>query len=142
MPPAPNLYTVAASYLGKHITLDPSVPADVGCAEAVSFILAKTGVTGIPSTGFAGTADLYAWLAANNQFSPLPSYEIGCVIISPSILQNGVVTVHGHVGIVANYGVLSNDSENGLWSEKLTVGTWLKHYGQVLKLPVYYFKLL
>jgi hypothetical protein len=50
-----TIYNNLLHYFETHCTLNNSVPAEVGCAEAVSFILQKSG---IPLTGIAGTATL------------------------------------------------------------------------------------
>ena len=60
-----KIYNNLLTYLETHCTLDNSGPAEVWCAEAVSFILQKSGVAGLPLTGIPGTATLYEWLLQN-----------------------------------------------------------------------------
>lgn len=132
-----SIYLAAKTCLHTHITLDPSVPKELGCAEAVSFVLKKAGVSGLPGAGFPGTSALYSWLGANFQIvtSPMP----GDVIISPTGTSS-ISSPHGHTGIVAQYGVLSNDSDTGLWLEKYTLDTWKTYFGDTLGFPIYYFR--
>ena len=61
----PVLYTIAKACIGKHLTLDPTVPQEVGCAEAISYILWKAGLP-IPAKGIAGTAALEAWVVSSD----------------------------------------------------------------------------
>ena len=63
-----TIYQNLLTYLETHCTLNNNVPAETGCAEAVSFILQKSGVAGLPLTGIAGTATLYEWLSNNSHF--------------------------------------------------------------------------
>lgn len=132
-----KIYLEAKACLDKHITLDPSVPPDLGCAEAVSFVLKNAGVQNLPTNGYAGTHDLYIWL--KNHSTQVTTPQAGDVIISPT----GTSTInspHGHTGIVALYGILSNDSDTGLFMEKYTLDTWNKYFHGVEGFPVYYFR--
>lgn len=130
------IYNAAKASLGKHLTLDPSVPFDVGCAEAVSTVLLSAGVNGIPQRGFAGTWDLFQWLSTNKQFIQSVGPEYGGVIISPTdpkAPQN-----HGHTGIILQHGIGSNSSATGLFNENYTYAGWVTSF-QARGLPTYYF---
>jgi hypothetical protein len=141
-----KIYQIAKDSLGKHLTLNPNVPNEVGCAEAVSFVLKNAGITGIPAAGYAGTADLYRWLLANPQFKLIEQPEQGAVIVSPTGFGNN--TVEGHTGILGGFGVqfpnefgiLSNNSDNGLFQEKWNLLTWWLNYGEKGHLPVAFFR--
>lgn len=143
-----KIYNEAKACLGQHITLNPAVSPEVGCAEAVSYVLLKAGIAAIPQAGIAGTAQLYTWLSTNPHFIRVEAPEQGAVIISPTGLGNG--TVEGHTGILGafgvqfpnEYGILSNNSDNGLFQEKWNLLTWYENYGQKGGLPVAIFRAL
>lgn len=145
---AQKIYGVAKAAVinGEHLTLNNNVPAEVGCAEAVSTVLLKSGITGVPVTGFAGTAVLYNWLRTNPQFTQITTPEPGCVLISPTGQGNGKIP--GHTGIVGSFGVAyasdwgvcSNDSNSGLFLELWSIQKWITYYAQYGGLPMYYFR--
>jgi hypothetical protein len=145
-PTQEKIYNEAKLSLGEHLTLNPNVPADVGCAEAVSFVLKNAGITGIPAQGYAGTADLYQWLLANPQFKLIEQPEQGAIIVSATGFGNG--TVEGHCGVLGafgaqypnEFGILSNNSDNGLFQEKWNLLTWWENYGLKGHLPVALFR--
>jgi hypothetical protein len=145
---AEAIYNEAKASLGKHITLNNAVPADVGCAEAVSFVLKNAGVQNLPAQGYAGTADLYVWLHSNPRFMALDAPEAGAIIISPTGYGNG--SVEGHTGILGGFGVqfpyefgiLSNNSDNGLFQEVWSLPAWGANYGTKGGLPVAFFRAL
>jgi hypothetical protein len=147
-PTQQKIYNNLLAYLEEHCTLDNSVPADVGCAEAVSFILHKSGIAGLPITGIAGTATLYEWLSHNPHFKRVYTPEAGALIISPTGYGNN--TVSGHTGFLGKYGkyyagdwgIVSNDSSTGLLLELWNLNRWQKHYGQQGGLPVAFFRAL
>lgn len=134
-----RLYNVAKESLGKHMTLNQNVSAEVGCAEAVSKVLQNAGVAGIPALGIAGTSALYDFLHEDVQFDEVTTPQAGDVIVSPTGWP-GAVLAHGHVGIVGNYGILSNDSQTGLFKENWTLETWRKYYSDYGNLPTKYFR--
>lgn len=131
-----KIYDVAKDSLETHCTLNNNIPAEVGCAEAVSFILKKAGVVGVPETGIPGTASLYEWLASNPSFmriyAPLP----GAIVVSATGTGNG--TISGHTGVFGilgkmykdDYGIVSNDSNTGLLLELWNWKNWQKYYQQ------------
>lgn len=128
-----TIYAIAKESLGKHITLNESVPSDVGCAEAVSYILKKAGAL-IPPSGIPGTASLLAWLEVSPDFIEVDIPEPGAVIVSATGSGNGNIT--GHTGILGkkgamytdDYGVLSNDSATGIFRELWSYRAWVNYY--------------
>lgn len=137
-PTSKKIYEIAKSLMGQHITLDQSVPLDLGCAEAVSYILKSAGIP-MPEKGIAGTAEMYAWLRDSGYFEMKDELAPGRIIISPSDAP-GALLPHGHVGVVALYGVLSNDSVTGLFNEHMTIASWHEFFALRAHFPVYYFE--
>lgn len=143
-----RIYNNLITYLEQHCTLDNTVPAEVGCAEAVSFILQKSGIAGLPLTGIPGTATLYQWLSQNPHFQRVYAPEPGAIIISPTGYGNN--TISGHTGFLGklgkmyhgDYGIVSNDSNTGLLLELWDLTRWQKYYGQQGALPVAFFRAL
>lgn len=142
-----SLYNLAKSLLGYHLTLDNSIPQDTGCAEAISKILSLIGQN-IPTGGIPGTASLYTWLKSNPAFEEVTEPNEGVIIISPTGMGNG--HVEGHVGIFGgfnvqynnDFGILSNDSNTGLFREQWSYSAWKQYYGGYGGLPVYMFNLV
>lgn len=137
-----KIYSEAKSCLDTHITLNDIVPAELGCAEAVSYVLAKSGANlNIPAGGFEGTSSLYSWLRDSGLFTEVETPLPGDIVISPT----GTSTKnspHGHVGIVALFGngILSNSSSTGLFMEHYTIQSWSYYFTSLLGFPVYYFR--
>ena len=101
-----TLYQEAVSNLGKHLTLNPSVNPEVGCAEAVSFILLNAGYS-IPANGIPTVWGLIDWMLANG-FTETKSPVPGCVITACRADRHP--TEYAHIGIVLKHGIASNDS--------------------------------
>jgi hypothetical protein len=131
-----RVYEEAEKALGTHITLNDSVPATVGCAEAVSAILQRAGCN-IPAGGIAGTASLKKWLDTNATLVSKPSP--GCVVVSPTG-ESTMQSPHGHTGIVCKYGIASNDSNTGLFHEGYTMDSWEELFRNKLGFPVYFYQ--
>jgi hypothetical protein len=142
-----KLYETAKASLGKHMTLNNAVPAETGCAEAISAVLKAAGVT-VPVLGIASTATLYQWLLTSLHFTRIEAPEKGAVIVSPTGHGNGEVT--GHTGILGAYGVqypnewgiMSNNSDTGLFLELWRLSAWNQYYGEMGQLPVAFFRAL
>lgn len=135
-PEEPKLYTVAKSLLGKRLTLDNSVPKNVGCAQALSYILKEAGYA-IPKGGISGTYTLYEWLQKN--FLKTDTLEKGNIIISVTGTGNG--KIRGHVGVLfENEVIASNDSDSGLLDTHWKYENWKAYYQTVGKLRTVIFK--
>lgn len=143
-----NILLIAKQCLGQRQTLNDTVPSEVGCAEAVSTVLHRAGVEGIPATGIASTLNLYNWLKNNPKFEQITAPEPGAVVVSPTGMGNG--KVRGHTGIVGrfnvafrgDYGICSNDSNSGLFLELWQMSKWDQYYGGYGGLPIFYFRAL
>lgn len=140
-----KIYQEAVLSLGKHMTLNEAVPAEVGCAEAVSAVLSLAGIyDGVH--GIAGTASLYEWLDTSPLFTKIDLPEEGAIIISPTGQGNG--SIEGHTGIIGvfgktfanDWGICSNDSASGKFLETWNYTRWDAYYGVAGDLPVYLFK--
>jgi hypothetical protein len=138
------IYNAAKSSLGKPMTLDLSIPINVRCAEAVSAILKLAGINDGPQ-GIAGTDELETWLRNNPKFEQIAEPECGAIVISATEGSQ-----HGHTGIVAAAGaegngitgIMSNNSETGLFLELWNTGTWKQYFVDVLHLEMNFYRAL
>ncbi len=122
-----KFYNEAKAMLGKSL-VPAGVDPEYGCAASVNQLHRIT--FGFPIGGGASTALLLQSLIGSSffqeVFNPLP----GDIIIDAtgtSTIPNSPIT-NGHVGVVGFYGILSNDSNTGLWSENYTQQTWNERY--------------
>lgn len=136
-----DIYETAKSLLGRHLTLDQDVPKSVGCGQAFSFLMKACGYP-IPRNGIAGTIGCNEWLKDNAVEISEP--EQGAIIVS---ITEG--NTHGHIGCIAKYdymfpddwGIMSNDSDSGLWEVNWDYTNWRNYYSYKLGLQTKYYKL-
>lgn len=131
---------VLLKYMDKRCTLNPQVPPDVGCMEAVSFLWKELGIdTG--SQGIAGTAAGLDFVLAHPAiFEEIFAPEPYAYIDSATGTGNGSVEGHtGHFGELGamypnDWGIVSNDSQTGLlreqWSWETLPNSWTQWYTQ------------
>lgn len=134
MPPSP-IYEKAKSCLGTDIAATQN---ELGCAEAVSYIFNACKVQYFPAKGFLSTADFYKWLKTNAVLvtdEPQP----GDIIISPTGTST-IGSTHGHIGVVGKFGIMSNNSMNGLFQQNYTMDSWTRYYHVKLGFPVLYYR--
>lgn len=135
-------------YIGKRCTLNPSVPPEVSCAEAVSFLLQKLNInTG--TQGIAGTATLLAFALAHPEiFLEIYSPEESALLISATGTGNGLVEGHaafyGAFGrqYTGDWGIVSNNSQTGLLGEQWSEKEWVKNYQQLGGIPPRRFRVI
>jgi len=123
-PQADKVYDCAKLSLGEHLTLDPSVPDEVGCCEAVSFVLKQAGYD-VGIKGIPGVNALITWLLESGKFKEVSDPQPGCIITSHSLLNH--IPVVAHAGVVLQHGIGSNNSWTGLFQENYTISSW-EHY--------------
>ncbi len=129
-----SIYEISRLCIGDHLTLDPTVPADEGCAEAVSFVLRHAGYE-VPQTGIQGVLALITWLLANG-FQETTTPVPGAIITAHS--TNEADTSWAHCGVVMDFGVCSNTSYPvagfvaGRWAENYpSVAEWISTFESV-----------
>lgn len=132
----PNeIYTIAAANLGRRLTLNSEVPEEVGCAQAVSWILLNAEFP-IPKHGISTVNGLIDWMLANG-FEEIYAPAAGAVITAHRRPRTD--PAYAHAGICLNYGIGSNDSRNGRFTQNYTYESWDNFYGTHGSLTRYFF---
>lgn len=134
-PASQKIYDISKSLLKKHLTLDESVPKNVGCAQALSYVLKQCGYP-IPKGGISGTYTLWQWLKVH--FTEVEAGKPGDIIINAT--GTGLSTRRGHVGVVGKYQIMSNNSITGLWDTAWELRDWLRFYEEQGKMKTRYFR--
>ena len=125
-----RLYNLAYENIGRHLTLDTTVPVSLGCAQAVSAIFDQMGYP-LPTKGISTVAKLTKWMLANG-FVEEKKYGVGYVI-------TGRNSTTAHIGICGKDWIISNtsftDKSKGLIAGLLQANykreNWGKTYAQV-----------
>ena len=129
-----KIYNVAFSLIGKHCTCDLSVPKELGCGEAWSYIMKRAGYK-LPVKGIAGTYECDEWL--QQHATRLTEPHRGCTVVSPTIGDT-----HGHISIMGNNQLISNNSNTGkLDTQWNSLQDWLNYYTNELGLETKYYSL-
>lgn len=130
-----RMYVEAKDSLGQALS---DGNRQLGCAISVNAI--ALSALGEEIGGGASTARMYDCLVASqSRFKRVDAPLPGDIIISPTGTGNGSMP-HGHVGIVGKFGILSNNSENGLFEEKWKLDSWKEVYGKAGGFPVDFFR--
>lgn len=137
--PSEKLYAVAKASLGIDASPRDVAPDEYGCAESVNELFKKTFGHYITNPGIS-TAQLYlAMLHDVNHFQIIKFPVPGAIIISPTGYGNGRLS-NGHVGICGKFGIMSNSSATGKWSENYTLDAWIAYYKTKGGFPVVLFR--
>ena len=120
------IYNSAKTHIGWD--LSSQAPDELGCAESVSKIIQMSNPQ-FPT--FLSTTEMYSWLMGN--WTQVSSPARGDIIISPT----GYGKSHGHVGILGDNYIYSNNSYTGRWSNNYTLQKWRKYYSTF---PVLFFR--
>lgn len=122
----------------EHLTLDPSVPAELGCAQAQSVILKRADID-VPKYGYSGTRELYYFCKNSRLFIEMYNPLAGDVSICVSGTSS-IGTLHGHVGTWGENHVMSNNSLNGIWEAFYSHQDWHDHFEKELGFITHYFR--
>lgn len=124
--------------LGKDASPRNLAPQELSCAEGVSNIIHSV-LPDFPA-GIVGTPELYQLLSKSEHFVRVTDPKPGCVVISPTVIRDGV-KVHGHTGIYLTYSkIASNSSSSGLWTQNYTRDSWIAYFYEKLSLKGYLFQ--
>lgn len=134
-----RLYNEAKLMLGKSL-VPASVDPEYGCAASVNQL--HKLAFGVEIGGGASTALLLKALIASPFFTEVKSPLAGDIIISATgtSYQHPPSIQNGHVGVVGFYGICSNNSDTGLWSEVYTMMSWTNRYFNIGGYPQRYFR--
>lgn len=136
-----KLYMTAVSFLGVDASPKDEAIDDVGCADSVSQVVKFAFPEAIK--GSISTAELFTQLHNSKRFARVSDIRAGDIIISPTGMGTNPKMPHGHVGIVGEDEVImSNNSNNGLWTANYTVTTWADRYRKIGGYPLYFFRAL
>ena len=129
---ADKVYKTALAYLEKHLTLNDTVPEEVGCAEAVSFVLRAAGYE-MPTLGIPSVNGLIDWMTANS-FEESKVYGTGYVITAHN--PDRTKSDYAHIGICGERWIMSNTSYNapaglvkGKWQANYSPAKWIAYFG-------------
>jgi len=140
--PALELYATAKASLGVDASPRDVASDEYACMESVDEIYKKTfGVYINKSVNrvTVSTAEGYKTMLIGSRFQKVQNPEPGCIIVSPTGYGNGSID-HGHIGIVGKFGIMSNSSETGKWSENYTLTSWNNYFKKQGGFPVLFFK--
>lgn len=127
----------AKKLLGQNLSEGTGVPYYVACAISVNKV--HQDAFGFPIGGGASTAELYQALLKSKYFKQVDMATPGCIVISPTGTGSNSSYPHGHVGIRGLYGICSNDSATGIFSENYTDISWIEQFKVTEGYPVYFF---
>lgn len=132
-----KVYDTAKNNIGNNLCSNKVL----GCAETVNKIFEMA--LGDPIGGDSSTQAMMPFLLNRNCFMEvfLGDQLPGDIIISPTGSGDGTLE-HGHVGIIAIYGILSNSSSDGRLHENYDVETWNNYYHIYGHFPVRFFRVL
>lgn len=140
-PNALKLVLAAKSCLGKDLSAGTGVPYYVACAISVNRV--HSLAFGVPLGGGASTQSMYQVLLKHPDYVEVQESQVepGAIVICPTGYGQNPKYPHGHVGILANYGICANDSATGLWSETYAdIAEWKAQFETIEKYPTYYFQ--
>ena len=138
-PAGEGLYFVAKGWLGKDASPSDVAPDEYGCAESVNNIVFTTFNEEVG--GDVSTYRMYKALKENKKFAKVTKPLRGDIIISPTGYGGTQEVKNGHVGIMSDNGVImSNKSQNGLFSVHYTLDSWKERYQVRGKYPIHFYR--
>lgn len=137
-----KLYLMGKSLLHQRIIANNAADdfGVLGCAETINELARRAW--GHPIGGGLSTAAMWECLKDTSKFTNvLPAYATaGDIIISPTGSHPRAVLQHGHVGLVAQFGILSNSSETGTLEENYNIKSWVNYYTNYGGLPTFVYR--
>lgn len=125
---AEKIYEQAKAALGTSLVPVGDDP-DVGCAISATVLLKERCGMDIKET--LSTLEFLHEIEASPLFQEVFDFgEMGDIWIDAtgtSIIPNTPIT-HGHCGVLGKFGIMSNSSLTGLWSEFYDKDSWKQRY--------------
>ena len=133
-----EVFRTAKSYLGQRLTMNENISPEVGCADAVSFVLKNCGFD-IPQGGIPTVSGLVQWMQLNN-FQESSA--------SPGHIIVGRGKEGSHIGVQGETWIMSNTSydalglKKGLWQANYRPTNWIstfpntRYFKPVISTPI------
>ena len=137
--PREIFYKAALDAIGSDASPLDRAPDDLACAETVNEIHKKAFGISIDEPGLSTIRLYHSLVALKTLFQRVSDPLPGDIIISPTGMGNGRIK-HGHVGIVSEIGIMSNDSDTGLFLQKYTMESWRLRYQITGGFPMLFFR--
>lgn len=121
------LYKVSVESIGKEMSPQDLADDELACVESLEGVIKK-------AFGFYIGGDkpiLATWLLLealrkDDRFEEVSKGQAGDIILCPTGTGNG--RIRGHVGILGNHQIMSNNSYTSLWDASFTHDTWYQRY--------------
>ena len=136
-----KIYAKAKELLGTDVTPEDNVSDIYACVETVWTIVKEATGHSIGGSILVGTPKLYECLIKDELFKEVTEPLAGDIILSVTGTGNGKLS-NGHAGIIAFYGILSNNSDNGLLQEKLSLQSWKAVYEDFAGFKTHFFRMI
>lgn len=133
---AEKLYKVGYDALGTRM-VEAGVPPELGCASSLNNVYERA--FGREIGGGASTYLLWEALNASPKFKEVTTPQKGDIILSPTGYP-GSKLKNGHVGIVGNVTIMSNNSQTGLWDYHWKLKEWLDYYTVKGGIKTFYYR--
>lgn len=136
-----KLYRFAKAALGTDASPYDLASDEYGCADSVNQLFLKAFGRPIAVPGVS-TLQLYDVMRSDPRFQEVYEGDFGDIVISPTTYGHNPAMPNGHVGICAKFdgGIMSNDSNTGLWRENFTKTSWHARYADKGGYPIKYFR--
>ena len=138
-PSGNRLYEEALKSLGKDISPNDKAPDRLACVESVEEV--HKNAFGEYIGGGLSTIREKTALDNSIKFIRVTKPLKGDIILSVTGEGNGKVS-NGHIGIIGDKTVMSNNSNNGLFEEVYTIQSWKDRWETLGGYPVYYYRKL
>jgi len=121
------LYKVSVDSLGKEMSPQDLADDEVACVESLEGVIKKAfGFYVGGKTPILATWIFLDALRKDDRFEEVSKGQPGDIILCPTGSGNG--RIRGHVGILGNHNIMSNNSYTSLWDASFTHETWYQRY--------------
>lgn len=136
-----KFYNFAVSKLGTDVSPQDAANDNYGCADTINQLFKSCFGHTIADPGLSTTQLYQEMLKQSTRFSRVYSPLPGDIIISPTGYGNGAKLPNGHIGIVSRFGIFSNNSDTGFFTQNYTMQGWINHYQKYGGYPIVFFRI-
>lgn len=135
-----RLYEAAKLSIGRDASPSDNAPDELGCAETWNEIYKNAFGAYLYQGNRNATYFLYKALRDSPKFKEVTDPMEGDTVISPTGYGKNPAMPNGHVGIVFQQGIASNDSHTGKFEINYTLGSWKSKYVEKGLYPMKFYR--